>query len=171
MLYGLILLELGIIYIGEGGIYDWVIKVYGYCWGVRVFWYYWINYLLWLVLLVVMMLELLMIIIGIKFLILMMIIVELIFIWIVVWISFYLVSDSIWILNGVVVIKMVLVVLIGGLGLYVVLMKGVVNEFILKLMLLMFDLRSLFFIFVIIFNLLGFEVICMFVDDMENFKK
>ena len=65
---------------------------------------------------------------------------------------------------------MVLAVLIGGLGLYVALTKGVANEFTLKSMLPTFDLRSLSFISVIIFNLLGFEVICTFADDMENLK-
>ena len=65
---------------------------------------------------------------------------------------------------------MVLAVLIGGLGLYVALTKGVANEFTLKSMLPTFDLRSLSFISVIIF-LLGFEVICTFADDMENPKK
>ena len=49
---------------------------------------------------------------------------------------------------------MVLAVLIGGLGLYVALTKGVANEFTLKSMLPTFDLRSLSFISVIIFNLL-----------------
>ncbi len=58
-----------------------------------------------------------------------------------------------------------------GLGLYVALTKGVANEFTLKSMLPTFDLRSLSFISVIIFNLLGFEVICTFADDMEMPKK
>ena len=52
---------------------------------------------------------------------------------------------------------MVLAVLIGGLGLYVALTKGVANEFTLKSMLPTFDLRSLSFISVIIFNLLGLK--------------
>ncbi|EGO9796547.1 amino acid permease [Enterococcus sp. DIV0609] len=169
--YGLISSELGTTYIGEGGIYDWVTKAYGHRWGARVSWYYWINYPLWLASLAVMTPELLTTITGIKFSTPMMIIVELIFTWIVVWISFYPVSDSIWILNGAAVIKMVLAVLIGGLGLYVALTKGVANEFTLKSMLPTFDLRSLSFISVIIFNLLGFEVICTFADDMENPKK
>ncbi len=146
-------------------------KAYGHRWGARVSWYYWINYPLWLASLAVMTPELLTTITGIKFSTPMMIIVELIFTWIVVWISFYPVSDSIWILNGAAVIKMVLAVLIGGLGLYVALTKGVANEFTLKSMLPTFDLRSLSFISVIIFNLLGFEVICTFADDMENPKK
>ena len=85
--------------------------------------------------------------------------------------QFYPVSDSVWILNGAAVIKMLLAILIGGLGLYTALTKGVANEFTLSSMLPSFNLNSLSFISVIIFNLLGFEVICTFASDMENPKK
>ncbi|WP_265456825.1 APC family permease [Enterococcus sp. HY326] len=169
--YGLISSELGTTYLGDGGIYDWVTKAFGHRWGSRVSWYYWINYPLWLASLAVMCPELVTTITGIEFPTIGAIIIELIFIWVIVWISFYPVSDSIWILNGAAVIKMLLAVLIGGLGVYVALTKGMANEFTLSSLLPSFDLNSLSFISVIIFNLLGFEVICTFADDMENPKK
>lgn len=169
--YGLISSELGTTYIGDGGIYDWVTKAYGHKWGSRVSWYYWINYPLWLASLAVMCPDLLTTITGFEFGTIGAVVIELIFIWIIVWISFYPVSDSVWILNGAAVIKMLLAVLIGGLGLYVAFTKGMANEFTLKSLLPSFDLHSLSFISVIIFNLLGFEVICTFADDMENPKK
>lgn len=169
--YGLISSELGTTYIGDGGIYDWVTKAYGHRWGSRVSWYYWINFPLWLASLAVMCPELLTTITGIEFSTIPSIIIQLAFTWIVVWISFYPVSDSVWILNGAAVIKMILAVLIGGLGLYVAFTRGMANEFTVRSMLPSFDLNSLSFISVIIFNLLGFEVICTFADDMENPKK
>lgn len=169
--YGLISSELGTTYIGDGGIYDWVTKAFGHRWGSRVSWYYWINFPLWLASLAVMCPELVTTITGFKFNSMTAIILELIFIWVIVWISFYPVSDSIWILNGAAVIKMLLAILIGGLGLYTALTKGVANEYTLTSLLPSFDLNSLSFISVIIFNLLGFEVICTFSDDMENPKK
>lgn len=169
--YGLISSELGTTYIGDGGIYDWVTKAYGHKWGARVSWYYWINYPLWLASLAVMCPDLLTTITGVEFGTIGAVVIELIFIWIIVWISFYPVSDSVWILNGAAVIKMLLAVLIGGLGLYVAFTKGMANEFTLQSLLPSFDLHSLSFISVIIFNLLGFEVICTFADDMENPKK
>ncbi len=49
--------------------------------------------------------------------------------------------------------------------------KGVANHYTLASLLPSFDLHSLSFISVIIFNLLGFEVICTFADSMENPKK
>lgn len=169
--YGLISSELGTTYLGDGGIYDWVTKAFGHRWGSRVSWYYWINYPLWLASLAVMCPELVTTITGIEFSGITAVLIELIFIWLIVWISFYPVSDSIWILNGAAVIKMLLAVLIGGLGIYVALTKGMANEYTLKSLLPSFDLHSLSFISVIIFNLLGFEVICTFADDMENPKK
>ena len=169
--YGLISSELGTTYIGEGGIYDWVTKAFGHKWGSRVSWYYWINFPLWLASLAVMTPTLLETITGYHFSTLTSIITELIFIWIIVWISFYRVSDSIWILNGAAVIKMILAILVGGLGLYVALTKGMANKMTLSSLLPNFDLNSLSFISVIIFNLLDFEVICTFADDMEKPKK
>lgn len=169
--YGLISSELGTTYIGDGGIYDWVTKAFGHRWGSRVSWFYWINYPLWLASLAVMCPELITTITGIEVSTIGAVIIELIFIWIIVWISFYPVSDSIWILNGAAIIKMLLALLIGGLGIYGAVTKGVANEYTVSSLLPSFDLHSLSFISVIIFNLLGFEVICTFADDMENPKK
>lgn len=169
--YGLMSSELGTTYIGDGGIYDWVTQAFGHRWGSRVSWYYWINYPLWLASLAVVCPDLLTTITGVEFSTLPAILIELVFIWVIVWISFYPVSDSVWILNGAAVIKMILAILIGGLGVYTAVTKGVANEFTLSSMLPSLDLNSLSFISVIIFNLLGFEVICTFADDMENPKK
>ena len=169
--YGLISSELGTTYIGEGGIYDWVTKAFGHKWGSRVSWYYWINFPLWLASLAVMTPTLIETMTGYHFSTLASIITELIFIWIIVWISFYPVSDSIWILNGSAVIKMILALLVGGLGVYVALTKGMANKMTLSSLLPSFDLNSLSFISVIIFNLLGFEVICTFAEGMEKPKK
>ena len=163
--------ELGTTYIGEGGIYDWVTKAFGHKWGSRVSWYYWINFPLWLASLAVMTPTLIETMTGYHFSTLASIITELIFIWIIVWISFYPVSDSIWILNGAAVIKMILALLVGGLGVYVALTKGMANKMTLSSLLPSFDLNSLSFISVIIFNLLGFEVICTFAEGMEKPKK
>lgn len=68
-------------------------------------------------------------------------------------------------------IKMILALLVGGLGLYVAFTKGMANEITPSSLLPSFDLDSLSYISVIIFNLLGFEVICTFAGDMENPKK
>ncbi len=155
----------------KGGIYDWVTKAFGHRWGSRVSWYYWINFPLWLASLAVITPDLLATIFGVEFSTVVQIIIELIFIWFIIWISFYPVSDSVWILNGAAIIKMLLAILIGGIGVYVAVTRGMANEITVPSLLPSFDLNSLSFISVIIFNLLGFEVICTFAGDMENPNK
>ena len=169
--YGLISAELGTTYIGDGGIYDWVTKAFGHRWGSRTSWYYWINFPLWLASLAVMTPGLLTTITGVEFSMFWTLLIELVFIWLIIWISFYPASDSVWILNGAAIIKMILALLVGVLGLYIAFTKGMANKITLDSLFPSFDLNSLSFISVIIFNLLGFEVICTCADDMENPKK
>lgn len=169
--YGLIASELGTTYDGEGGLYDWVRKAFGRKWGTRVSWYYWINFPLWMASLAVMFPEILSIVVGRPIGLIPSMIIELVFIWIIVAISFYPVCDSVWILNGAAVIKVLLAVVVGGLGIYGAVTHGVANEYTVASMLPSFDIKSLSFISVILFNFLGFEVVCTFAGDMENPKK
>ena len=169
--YGLVSAEMGTTYESDGGIYDWVKNAYGSKMGTRVAWYYWINFPLWMASLAVMIPDLLNIIFGWEFGTIPSIIIELIFIWVIVAISFFPVCDSVWILNGAAAIKVFLAVLIGVLGVYMAVTRGVANEVTVGSLLPSFDPDSLSYISVIIFNMLGFEVICTFAGDMEDPKK
>ncbi|WP_416175455.1 APC family permease [Clostridium sp.] len=169
--YGLISVELGTTYEGQGGMYDWVKRAFGNRMASRTAWYYWINFALWMASLSVMIPEIIQIITGTTIALIPTLIIELAFIWIVVFISFYPVSDSAWILNGAAVLKMFLALSIGVLGIYGAITHGVANEFTLRSFLPTLNLNSISLISVIIFNMLGFEVICTFTDSMENLKK
>lgn len=169
--YGLVSAEMGTTYESDGGIYDWVKNAYGPKMGTRVAWYYWINFPLWMASLAVMIPDLLNIIFGWELGTAACIIIELIFIWVIVAISFFPVCDSVWILNGAAAIKVFLAVLIGVLGVYMAVTQGVANEVTVGSLLPSFDPDSLSYISVIIFNMLGFEVICTFAGDMEDPKK
>ncbi len=169
--YGLIAAELGTTYDGEGGIYDWISKAYGRRMGSRTAWYYWVNFPLWMASLAVLFPEIIGKLAGVQISAWLSILIELAFIWIVVIISFYPISDSTWILNTSACIKLILAIAVGGLGIYTALTKGVANEYTLSSLLPSFDLKSLSFISVIIFNFLGFEVICTYAPDMQNPKK
>lgn len=169
--YGLISSELGTTYNGEGGLYDWIRNAFGKKWGGRASWYYWINYPLWMASLAVLCPEILSIALGIEIGLIPSLIIELAFIWIIVYISLFPVCDSVWILNGAAVIKVLLAVVVGVLGIYGAINYGVANEYTVESLLPSFDLNSLSFISVILFNFLGFEVVCTFADDMENPKK
>ena len=97
--------------------------------------------------------------------------IQLAFIWIVTFVAFSPVCDNILILNVCSVIKVLLAVVVGALGVYYVANNGFVNDMSPSTFLPSFDANSLSYISVIVFNCLGFEVICTMSDSMENPKK
>ena len=170
--YGLISSELGTTYQGDGGLYDWINQAYpGTRWGARAAWWYWLNFPLWMASLAVMVPDLIAIAFGIEVGIGLSIALQLGFILIVTIIACYPVCDSVIILNVCAVIKVGLALLVGGMGVYFIIQNGFVNDMSFSTFLPSFDLDSLSFISVIIFNMLGFEVVCTFSDDMKDPKK
>ena len=169
--YGLISSELGTTYDNGGGLYDWVTTAHGHKWGSRVAWYYWINFPLWMASLAVMFPDMISLITGKEINTVVAIIIELAFIWIVTFIAFTPTADAVWILNGAAAIKVILALGVGAFGIYGAVKNGLANPITVSNLLPSFDLDSLSFISVIIFNMLGFEVICTMSDDMENPKK
>lgn len=169
--YGLIAAELGTTYDDEGGLYDWVRRAYGKKWGSRVAWYYWVNFPLWMASLAVMFPSTIGLITGSEIGVLPSIVIELVFIWIVVLLSFSRISDSKWVLNLSALIKVFIALALGGLGIYVAATRGAANAYTVQSMLPSFNLDSLSYISVILFNFMGFEVITSFASDMENPKK
>ena len=170
--YGLIAAELGTAYAGDGGLYDWIHAAYpNGKWAARASWYYWINFPLWMASLAVMCPELITFITGRSLGTFGSLVVELLFIWIVTLIACYPVCDSIIILNVSAVIKIVLALLVGGLGVWHISRYGFVNDMSARTFLPSFDLNSLSYISVIIFNFLGFEVVCTYANNMSDPKK
>ncbi len=170
--YGLIAAELGTAYPGDGGLYDWIHAAYPKSrWAARASWYYWINFPLWMASLAVMCPELIAFITGRSLGTFGSLVVELLFIWIITVIACYPVCDSIVILNTSAVIKILLAVLVGALGIWYVVKNGFVNDMAARTFLPSFDLTSLSYISVIIFNFLGFEVVCTYADNMSDPKK
>ena len=170
--YGLIAAELGTAYAGDGGLYDWIHAAYpDGKWAARASWYYWINFPLWMASLAVMCPELITFITGRSLGTFGSLIVELLFIWIVTLIACYPVCDSIIILNVSAVIKIVLALLVGGLGVWYISRYGFVNDMSARTFLPSFDLNSLSYISVLIFNFLGCEVVCTYANNMSDPKK
>lgn len=170
--YGLISSELGTTYQGDGGLYDWINQAYpGTRWGSRAAWWYWLNFPLWMASLAVMVPDLLSIAFGIEISIWLGLAIQLAFIVIVTVIACYPVCDSVVILNICAVIKVGLALLVGGMGIFFIIKNGFVNDMSIGTFLPSFDLDSLSYISVIIFNMLGFEVVCTFSEDMDNPKK
>lgn len=170
--YGLISAELGTTFQGDGGLYDWVNRAYpGSKWGGRAAWWYYINFPLWMASLAVMCPNLIGLAFGIEIPTIASLAIQLAFIWICTVIARYPVCDSVIILNVCSALKVLLAVLAGGMGIYFVATHGFVNPMTPASFLPSFDVNSLSYISVIIFNCLGFEVICTLSDDMEDPKK
>lgn len=169
--FGLITSELGTTYPGEGGLYDWVVRAYGHKWGGRVSWCYWLNFPIWMASLAAMFPKIITMATGVTIDIFGSMVIELAFVWIVTLIAFTPICDSILLLKITAVIKVFLALFIGGLGIYGAMKHGMATNYTLKSLLPTFDLKSLSFISVVIFNFLGFEVICTMIDDMEEPKK
>ncbi|RFA33525.1 amino acid:proton antiporter [Virgibacillus dokdonensis] len=169
--YGLVSAELGTTYDDEGGIFDWVKRAFGARNGGRVAWYYWVNYPLWMGSLAVLIPTSITQILDFEFNTISSIIISLVFIWLVTVVSFFRISESKWILNVAALFKVLIMVSLGGIGLYFAFTQGVANEFNLKTMLPSLDITSLSFLSVIIFNFLGFEVVTSMAGEMNDPQK
>lgn len=170
--YGMVVAELGTTYEGDGGIYDWVRDAYGDKWGARVAWYYWINYPLWVASCGTLFPDILGMVFGWEFTLIGKIIVELAFVWIVTVMSFSKVSDSAWILNGGAVIKVIIAVLVGCLGIWFAATHGFANDMSPQTFLPdLTNTSAISNLSVILFNFMGFEVICTFAGAMKDPEK
>ena len=172
MPYGLIVCELGTTYADdEGGIADWVRRAFGDRWGSRVAWYYWINFPLWMASLAFLFPETIALMTGFELDLIPTLAIELAFVWIVVFMSFSKVSDSGWILNLSAVLKVLIAVSVGGLGIYYAVTNGFASDMSPATFLPSMDASSLTYLSIILFNFMGFEAIAVFANDMENPKK
>ncbi|GAY72236.1 APC family permease [Lentilactobacillus curieae] len=169
--YGLISAELGTTYDGDGGIYDWVRKAFGKKWGGRAAWLYWVNFPIWMASLAVLFTGVIDQAFQVHLGTWTSVIIQLIFIGVISVICCYPVADSKWILNLAAIAKIIIIMSLGILGIYVAVTKGVASEFTVKTMLPSFNLKSLSYISVILFNFLGFEVVTTMASDMPNPKK
>lgn len=170
--YGLISSELGTTYRGSGGLYDWIRLAYpGTRWAARASWWYWLNFPLWMASLAVMVPDLLSLAFGIVIPAGLGLVIQFGFLFIVSVTACYPVCDSVVILRSCAVIKVGLALLVGGMGIYHIFRNGFVNDMRFSTFLPSFDLNSLSSISVIIFTMLGFEIVCTFSDDMRNPKK
>jgi glutamate:GABA antiporter len=167
--YGMVVAELGTTYDGEGGIYDWVRDGLGDKWGARISFYYWVNYPLWIASLAVMFPDILGMVFGVEFNMVAKIVIDLAFVWIVYLIGRSKVADSEVVLNGGALIKVVVAVLVGALGIWYAMNNGFANDMSAATFLPeLTNTNALSYISIIIFNFMGFEVICTMTDDMRD---
>lgn len=175
--YGLISAELGTQYPSEGGMYTWIKKAFGPKWAGRVAWYYWVNFPLWVASLADLVTTIIMQMLGFEISWPLILAIQIFYIVLVSVLGVLRVSQSDWLSNVGAVAKFIFMAGLGALGIYVLITQGTANpiESWTDLMPLMengsFSLVGLGFVSMIIFNMLGFEVVSTFSDDLENPKK
>ncbi len=167
--YGMVVAELGTTYETDGGLYDWIRDAFGDKWGSRVAWYYWINYPLWIASCATLFPDILGMVFGWELGTISSLVIELIFVWVVVVMSFSKVSDSDWILNGGAILKVAIAVIVGCLGIWFAANNGFANDMSASTFLPdLTDTSALTNLSIILFNFMGFEVVCTFASSMEN---
>lgn len=175
--YGLISAELGTQYASEGGMYTWVKKAFGPKWAGRVAWYYWVNYPLWIASLADLVTTIIMQMLGFEMTWPIILAIQLFYIALVSVLGVLRISQSDILSNVGAIAKFIFMAGLGILGIWVFVTQGTANpiESWTDLLPLMedghFSLTGLGFVSLIIFNMLGFEVVSTFADDMENPRK
>ncbi|MBR2709574.1 amino acid permease [Candidatus Saccharibacteria bacterium] len=176
--YALISAELGTQYPSEGGMYTWIKKAFGKKWAARVAWFYWVNYPLWIASLADLITTLIMQMFGIELSMTAVLIIQIAYIVLVTVLGMLRISQSDWVANIGAIIKIVILAGVGVLGFYILFTHGTANpiESWHDLVPLAsaeggIDWAGLSFVSLIIFNMLGFEVVGTFYDDMDNPKK
>lgn len=176
--YALISAELGTQYPSEGGMYTWIKKAFGKKWASRVAWFYWVNYPLWIASLADLITTMLMQMFGIEMEMWMVLAIQVFYIILVTILGMLRISQSDIVSNIGALIKIVLLGAIGVLGFYVLFTKGTANPIeswhdVVPLASAEggIDWAGLSFVALIIFNMLGFEVVGTFYDDMDQPKK
>lgn len=176
--YALISAELGTQYPSEGGMYTWVKKALGKKWAGRVAWFYWVNFPLWIASLADLATTLIMAAFGIELSLVAVLGIQIFYIFLVTILGMLRISQSAWVANFGAIVKFIVLAGIGVVGIYVFLRHGSANpiESWHDLVPLLsaeggLDWTGVSFVSLIIFNMLGFEVVGTFIDDMDNPKK
>ena len=171
--YGMITAELGTTYPSEGGMYDWVKRAFGPKWAGRVAWNYWVNFPLWIASLAVAVTDIIAGMFDIELGIGMLLIIQLAYVWLVTFLGTQRIGESKTVVNLGTAFKIILLLGIGGLGIYTVIKTGESANPITGVgdLFPSFDLASWSFISIILFNFMGFEVVGTWTDDMDDPKK
>ncbi len=165
--YGLITAELGTAYPEQGGLYIWIKKAFGEKWAARTTWLYWINVALWMpavyVLFAGMFAQLFFPDMGLW----MQILIGIVMTWVTVWIGCIKLDAGKWVPNIGAFIKALLLVVIGVAAFVYAGKNGVANDLSFTSLLPSWD-AGLFFLPVIVYNFMGFELMSGAGDELTN---
>jgi amino acid transporter len=165
--YGLITAELGSTYPEQGGLYVWVKNAFGEKWAARTTWLYWINVALWMPAVYVLFAGMFAQLFYPDMTLWMQIGIGVIMTWITVGIGTMSLEVGKWVPNLGAIFKALIMVVIGVAAFIFAGKHGVANDLSFKALLPTWD-AGLFFLPVIVYNFMGFELMSGAGDEMEN---
>ncbi|MDG3087934.1 APC family permease [Vibrio hannami] len=167
--YGLITSELGTTYPGDGGIYDWVKKAFGYKWAVRTTWFYWINIGLWMPAVYIMFAGMFSELFFPELPLFWQVAICILLTWLTIWICNVSVDVGVWVTNLGAILKITVISVLGFGGFFYAAKHGVANEFSFSSMLPSLD-TGVAFLPALVFNLMGFELVATMTKEMKDVR-
>lgn len=167
--YGLITSELGTTYPGDGGIYDWVKKAFGYKWAVRTTWFYWINVGLWMPAVYIMFAGMFAELFFPDLSLMAQIAICVVLTWLTIWICNVSVDVGVWVTNIGAILKITVISVLGFGGFIYAAKNGVANEFTIQAMMPSLDTGAAF-LPALVFNLMGFELVATMTKEMKDVR-
>ena len=167
--YALITSELGTTYPGDGGIYDWVKKAFGYRWAVRTTWFYWINVGLWMPAVYIMFAGMFSELFFPELSLFWQIAICIVLTWLTIWICNVSVDVGVWVTNIGAVLKVSVITVLGVGGFVYAAKHGVANEFSFATMKPSLD-TGVAFLPALVFNLMGFELVATMTKEMKDVR-
>lgn len=167
--YGLLSAELGSTYPDDGGITSWVSRAFGEKHGVIVGWLYWVNVAFWMPAVFTAFSGWLSLAFFPDMPIIAQGIVALAMCWIVIYIGIRGIDLSVKVANFFAILKMAILLLLGVFGVFYGIKNGFANNFSLQNWIPTID-NAIIYVAVIVYNLLGFELIGSIGSKIEDAK-
>lgn len=168
--YGLITAELATTYPEQGGLYVWVKRAFGGKWAARTTWLYWINVALWMPSVYIFFAGMFASLFAPEMSLTTQIILALIMTWLTIAVGIIKTEIGKWVPNIGAFIKAGLMVFIGVAAFIYASKHGVANDLSFRNILPKWD-AGLFFLPVIVYNFLGFELMSGAGEEMKNPSK
>ncbi len=165
--YGLITAELGTTYPEQGGLYIWVKNAFGEKWAARTTWLYWINVALWMPSVYVLFAGMFSQMFFPDMSLWMQIAIGIVMTWVTVLIGTLSLEVGKWVPNIGAILKAVILIVIGVAAFAYAGKNGVANDLSFSALLPSWD-AGLFFLPVIVYNFMGFELMSGAGDEIKN---
>jgi len=166
----LVISELGSSFPEQGGIYAWIRSAFGPRWAVRTTWLYWINTALWIPSTFILLTGMFAALFFPEMTIWMRVAMAIGLVWALVWFNIIRLGLGKWLLNLNTYMKFIIFGVLGIGGLLYINAHGSVNELSLETLTPSFD-DGLFAIPVIIYGLMGFELVSASSEELKSPEK